>query len=182
VALRTALILAMIGLAVAVWVETWLDVRARIRAERAGQRITGTVVGLFDSMRPDIKVEQGIEFAPPPTDKAQPEERRLEMENEEGLRAYRRYEFLIDPVTKRAHVARLRLSPLLLALLGLVYLGLAGALYYSTSSRITGQEGILQASRPGAWSYFCDPPWHESAVVSARSTVWPAVKWGLAGC
>jgi hypothetical protein len=179
VVLRTALILALIALTAAVWLETWLDVRSKIRAEHAGQRIIGKVVSLGNSMRPDIEVEQGVEFAPPATDQTRPEWRTLEMENEENLRAYRRYEFLIDPVTKRARLARLRFTPLLLVLLGLAYLSVAGGLYYATSSRITGREGLLQASQPGAWSYFCDPPWHEPAAVSVRSTVMGAALWGL---
>jgi hypothetical protein len=178
-ALRTALILGMVGLAVGVWLKTWSEVRATSRAEREGHRIVGTVSSVFDSMRPDVTVEQGIEFAPPPTDAARPDERRLEMENEEGLRPYRRYEFLIDPVTKRAHVARVRFSPFLLALLGLVYLGLAGAFYYLTSNNMTYHGVTLPVNLPGAWTYFQDPPWHEPAVVSARSGVWPAFIYGL---
>jgi hypothetical protein len=178
-ALRVLLILGMVVLAVGVWVETWLDVRAKSRAKREGHRIVGTVSGLFDSMHPDVTVEQGVEFAPPPTDAARPDERSLEMENEEGLRNGHRYEFLIDPVTKRAHVARVRLSPFLLALLGLVYLGLAGAFYYLTSTNMTYHGVPLPVNLPGAWTFFQDPPWHEPAFVAARSTAWPTVMWGL---
>ena len=178
-ALRALLILGMIGLAVGVWVQTWLDVRAKSRAEREGPRIVATVRGLFDPMRPDVVVEQGIEFAPPPTEGSLPDERCLEMENDEGLRYGRRYEFLIDPVTKRAHVASFRFSPLLLALLGLVYLGLAGALYFLTSTNATHHGVSLAENLPGAWTYFQDPPWHSLAFVAVRSTAWSAVLWGL---
>jgi hypothetical protein len=180
--LRNVLILGMVTLAVGVWVKTWSDVQAKSRAEREWCRVAGEVFGLADPLRPDVRLEQGIEFIPAPSDgyySPSSNERILEMETDEGLRRFHRYEFLIDPITKRARVARVRFSPFVLALLGLVYLGLAGALYYLSSSRIAGHEGILQASMPGAWSYFQDPPWHEPAVVSARSTVWPAVKWGL---
>jgi hypothetical protein len=101
------------------------------------------------------------------------------MENEEGLRPYRRYEFLIDPVTKRAHVARVRFAPFLLALLGLVYLGIAAAFYYLTSTDMTSHGVPLPVNVPGAWAFFQDPPWHEPAFVAARSTAWPTVMWGL---
>jgi hypothetical protein len=37
----------------------------------------------------------------------------------------------------------------------------------------------LPVNLPGAWTYFQDPPWHEPAVVSARSGVWPAFIYGL---
>jgi hypothetical protein len=176
--LRTALILGMVGLAVGVWVETWSEVRAKSRAEREGHRVTGTVIGLAHSMRPDVKVEQGIEFMPPPGPGDAPDERRLEMENDEGLRRFHRYEFLIDPVTKRARVAGVRFSPFLLALLGLVYLGLAAAFFLLTKNSLP--DGVtLPVSPPGEWMNFQAPPWHEPAVVSARSGVWPAFEYGL---
>jgi len=181
-ALRTALILGMVGLAVGVWVKTWSEVRAKSRAERKWHRVTGTVIGLAHSMRPDVKVEQGIEFTAPPSEGASAYdsgERVLEMENDEGLRRFRRYEFLVDPVTKRARVAGVRFSPFLLALLGLVYLGLAGAFFLLTKNSLTYDGVTLPVSPPGVWMNFQAPPWHEPAVVSARSGVWPVFEYGL---
>ena len=178
-ALRAALILGMVGLAVGVWVETWVAVQAKSRAEREWHRVTGTVTGLANSMRPDVKVEEGIEFAPPQAIGDSADERRLEMETDEGLRRFHRYEFLVDPVTKRARVAGLGYSPFLLALLGLVYLGLAGAFYHVTSSSMTSGGVTLAVSQAGEWVHFQAPPWHDPAVVSARSGVWSALKWGL---
>ncbi len=119
-------------------------------------------------MRPDVKVEQGIEFLPPRDEFHGEDERRLELESDEGLRRFHRYEFLIDPVTKRARVAGIRFTPFLLALLGLVYLGLAAAFYYATSGSV-----------PSAWVYFQPPPWHEPAVFSARCGAGPVIKWVL---
>jgi hypothetical protein len=179
VVLRTALILGMVGLAAGVWVKTWSAVRAQSRAEREWRRVTGTVVGLADSMRPDVKVEQGIEYAPPRGVGDAEDERRLEMESDAGLRRFHRYEFLIDPVTKRARLAGVGYSPFLLALLGLVYLGLAGAFYYVTSDSMTSGGVTLAVSQPGEWVHFQAPPWHEPAVVSARFRVWAPLKWGL---
>jgi hypothetical protein len=179
--LRTALILGMVGLAVGVWVKTWSEVRAKSRAEREWHRVTGTVFGLADSMRPDVKVEQGIEFAPPPGVGYSPDEveRRFEMERDEGLRRDHRYEFLVDPVTKRARVAGVRFSPFLLALLGLVYLGLAGGFYHVTSSSLPYNGATLALPAPGEWVHFQPPPWHEPAVVSARSGGWAAFTYGV---
>lgn len=178
-ALRTALILGMVGLAGGVWVGTWLEVQAKSRAERDWHRVTGTVYGLSDPMRPDVKVEEGIEFLPPRAVWNAPDERGLEMERDEGLRRFRRYEFLVDPVTKRARVAGVRFSPFLLALLGLVYLGLAVAFYYLTSNNLTYPGGTLPASLGGEFGPFQAPPWHEPAVVSARFGAWETLKWGL---
>jgi hypothetical protein len=177
--LRTALILGMVGLAVGVWVETWVAVQAKSRAEREWHRVTGTVTGLADPMRPDVKVEQGIEYAPPRSIADAEDERRLQMESDEGLRRFHRYEFLVDPITKRARVAGAGFAPPLLALLGLVYVGLAATFYYLTSSGVTFHGISLPASSPGAWVHFQPPPWHEPAVVSVRSGVWSALKWGL---
>jgi hypothetical protein len=178
-ALRTVLILGMVGLAVGVWVKTWSAVQAKSRAEREWHRVTGTVVGLANSMRPDVKVEQWIEFMAPPAVGDSADERRLEMESDEGLRRFHRYEFLVDPVTKRARVAGVGYSPFLLALLGLVYLGLAVGFYHVTSNSTTYHGGTLPVSPPGEWVHFQAPPWHEPAVVSAKSSAWPALKWGL---
>jgi hypothetical protein len=169
----------MVGLAVGVWAETWFAVRAKSMAEREWHRVTGTVIGLADPLRPDVKVEQGIEFTAPPAVGDGPDERRLAMETDEGLRRFHRYEFLVDPVTKRAHVAGVEFSPLLLALLGLVYLGLAAAFYHLTSNPVTYQGVSLPVSPPGEWVHFQAPPWHEPAVVSARSSVWAVLKWGV---
>ncbi len=178
-ALRTALILGMVGLAIGVWVETWRAVRAKSRAEREWHRITGTVIGLANSLRPDVKVEQGIEFLPPAAEGDSPDERRLEMESDEGLRRFRRYEFLVDPATKRARVAGVRFSPILLALLGVVYLSLAGAFFLVTANSLTYQGLTVPVSSPGAWMYFQAPPWHEPAVASARSGAWPVFERAL---
>jgi hypothetical protein len=181
-ALRALLILGMVGLAVGVWVETWLEVQAKSRAEHEWHRVTGEVFGLADSMRPDVKVEEGIEFVPAPADgyySPASNDRVLEMERDEGLRRFRRYEFLIDPVTQRARVAGIGFSPFLLALLGLVYLGLAAAFYYVTSSHLPHNGASLAMSTPGGWVYFQPPPWHEPAMVSARFGAWAALKWGL---
>jgi hypothetical protein len=181
-ALRVLLILGMVVLAVGVWLETWLEVRAKSRAEREWHRVSGEVFGLADSMRPDVKVEQGIEFVPAPADgfySPASNDRILEMERDEGLRRFHRYEFLIDPVTKRARVAGIGFSPFLLALLGLFYLGLAAAFYHVTSSSLLHNGASLAMSPPGEWVYFQPPPWHEPAVVSARFGAWAALKWGL---
>ncbi|MBZ5564633.1 MAG: hypothetical protein LAP13_19715 [Acidobacteriia bacterium] len=178
-ALRIALILGMVGLALGVWVETWRTVRAKSRAEREWHRVTGTVEGLADSMRPDVKVEQGIEFLPPRDEFHGPDERRLELENDEGLRRFHRYEFLIDPVTKRARVAGVRFTPFLLALLGLVYLGIAGAFYFVTKNSLTYHGITLPLGPPGTWTHFQAPPWHEPAIVAARVAVWPVFERAL---
>ncbi|MBZ5514981.1 MAG: hypothetical protein LAN62_09085 [Acidobacteriia bacterium] len=162
--------------------KTWSAVRAKSRAEREWHRVTGTVIGLANSMRPDVKVEKGIELTPPPAEGAPPydsDERRLEMESDEGLRRFHRYEFLVDPVTKRARVAGAGFSPFLLALLGLVYLGLAGAFFLLTMNRLTYDGVTLPVTPPGKWMYFQAPPWHEPAVVSARSIAWPVLERGL---
>jgi hypothetical protein len=95
------------------------------------------------------------------------------------LRRFHRYEFLVDPITKRARVAGVGFSPFLLVLLGLVYLGLAGAFYHVTSNSMTSGGVTLAESRPGEWVHFQAPPWHEPAVVSARFGAWPPLKWAL---
>ncbi len=177
--LRTVLTLGLVGLAVGVWVETWLAVQAKSRAEREWQRVTGTVIGLADAMRPHVKVEQGIEFLPPPDVTDSADERRLEMEADEGLRRFRRYEFLVDPVTKRARVAGGGFAPYLLAVLGLGYLGLAAAFHYVTSADMTHTGATWPGNPPGIWVHFQAPPWHEPAMVSARSGAWAYLKWGL---
>lgn len=178
-ALRTALILGIVALALGVWVETWRAMRAKSRAEREWHRVTGTVIGLADSLRPDVKIEEGLEFLPPPGEGCPPDERRLEMESGEDFRRFRRYEFLINPVTKRARVAGVSISPILLGMLGLIYLGLAAAFYYFTSNGLIHPGATLAVSPPGEWVHFQAPPWHEPAVVSARSSAWPVFKWGL---
>ncbi len=169
----------MVGLALGVWVETWRTVRAKFRAEREWHRVTGTVCGLSDSMRPDVKVEQGIEFLPPRDEFHGADERRLEMESDEGLRRFHRYEFLVDPTTKRARVAGVRLTPFLLASLGLVYLGLAGAFYFLTKSPFTSGGATLPSPLLGEWTYFQAPPWHEPAIVVARMAAWPVFERAL---
>jgi hypothetical protein len=154
-------------------------VQAKSRAEHEWHRVTGTVVGLADSMRPDVKVEQGIEFLPSPAVGDSPDERRLDMESDEGLRRFHRYEFLVDPITKRARAAGGGFSPFLLVLLGLVYMGLAAAFYHLTSTSMTYNGDTLPVNPPGMWVHFQAPPWHEPAVVSARSGAWTTLKWGL---
>jgi hypothetical protein len=182
VALRAALILGMVGLAVGVWAETWIAVRAKSAAELEWHRVTGTVIGLAHPTRPDIKVEQGIEFVPPPTDVPEAyeaDERVLEMESDEGLRRFRRYEFLVDPVTHRARLAGMSYSPILLGLLGLVYLGLAGAFYVVTKDSLAYQGATLPVSPPEGWMNFQSPSWHEPAIVAARYSAWPVIEKGL---
>jgi hypothetical protein len=95
------------------------------------------------------------------------------------LRRFHRYEFLIDPVTKRARVAGVGYSPFLLVLLGLVYLGLAAAFYYLTSNSMPYHGGSLPVSPPGEWVHFQTPPWHQPTVASARSSVGSVLSWGL---
>jgi hypothetical protein len=175
-ALRMALILGMVGLALVVWAKTWSAVRAKSRAECDCHRITGEVFGLANPLRPDVRVEQGIEFLPPPTDaiySPDSNERVLEMESNEGLRRFRRYEFLIDPVTKRARVAGWSFTPYLLALLGLVYLVVAAGFFLVTMNSVTYEGRTVAVTPPGGWVYFQAPPWHEPAVVSAKSAAWP---------
>jgi hypothetical protein len=177
--LKTLLILGMVGLAFGVWVGTWLEVRAKSRAQREWHMVTGEVFGLADPLRPDVRIEQGIEFVPaPPGGYYSPTEdkRVLEMERDEGLRRFHRYEFLVDPVTHRARVAGVGFTPFLLALLGLVYLGLAVGFYYVAAHLLTTPAGTVT---PGEWVHFQPPPWHEPAVVSARYQPWETLKWGL---
>ncbi len=178
-ALRIALILGMVGLALGVWVETWRAVRAKSRAEREWHRVTGTVYGLSDPMRPDVKVEQGIEFLPPADEFHAPDERRLELESNEGLRRFHRYQFLVDPVSKKARVAGVRFTPFLIAMLGLIYLGLAGVFYFVTKNSLTYHGLVVPFSPSGAWTHFQAPPWHEPAIVAARVGVWPVIERAL---
>jgi hypothetical protein len=63
-----------------------------------------------------------------------PNERILQMESDEGLRPYRRVEFLVYPATGRARVTRgVGVAPFLLALWGLVYLLVARGFWLLTA-------------------------------------------------
>jgi hypothetical protein len=176
-ALRIALILAMVGLALAVWAKTWSAVRAKLKAGREWNRVTGEVFGLGDPLRPDVRVEHGLEFVPPPADGFYPansNERVLEMESDEGLKRFRRYTFLIDPISRRARVAGVGFSPYLLALLGLLYVVIAAGFFLVTMNNITYQGETVPVTPAGGWVYFQPPPWHEPAVVSAQMSIgWP---------
>ena len=57
--------LGMVGLADGEWVQTRFAVPAKPRAECGWHRVTGTVIGLANSMRPEVKAELGIESTPP---------------------------------------------------------------------------------------------------------------------
>lgn len=121
--LRTLLTLGMVGLGVGVWVKTvksWSDVGAKPRAEREAKRLAGTVYGLADPLRPDVGVERGMELVAPPREDGSAYHPWdvtvvLNMEIDEGLPRYKehRYEFLFDPVIKRARVAGVRFTPFL---------------------------------------------------------------------
>ena len=173
--LRTILTFSIAAVGVGVWSAAWSLVRTNARARREWHRVVGTVQSVTHPERPTVKVEQGIEFAPPPLDKDHatydPDERTFELDGDAGLRSWQRVELLVDPVTKRARVARgVGVSAFLLALLGLVYIAVAGGFVLVTS-------GL--ALEPGDWAYYQSPPWHEPALISARFSTWPILERAL---
>ncbi len=192
--LRAILILGIVALAAGVWWAARSIVRTNWRARREWHRIAGKITSVANPLRPIVKVEQGIEFTAPiiqtnGPSPYEPDERVLDMESDEGLRwGFKRVEFLIDPVTKRARVAGgVDFSPFLLALLGVVYLALAGAFYLVTNPSPPPPEEWASSDarrvRPdlpadlftqpsSEWNYYQTPPWTEPALVSAKMAAW----------
>ncbi|MGD1157716.1 MAG: hypothetical protein ABSA41_18100 [Terriglobia bacterium] len=191
--LRAILILGMIGLAAGVWWAAWTIVRTNWTAKREWPRVIGKITSVANPLRPIVKVEQGIEFAPPivQTDGPspyEPDERVLDLESDEGLRwGPKRIVFLINPVTKQARVARaVTISPFLLALLGAVYLALVGGFYWVTNpSPPPGEWTASDARRvrpdlpedlftqsSSEWNYYQTPSWTEPALLSAKMATW----------
>jgi hypothetical protein len=191
--LRAILILGMIALAAGVWWAAWSMMRTNWTAKREWPRVIGKITSVANPLRPIVQVEQGIEFAPPlpqadGPSPYEPDERVLDLESDEGLQwGPKRIEFLINPVTKQARVARgLTFSPFLLALLGAVYLALAGGFYWVTSpSPPPGEWTASDDSRvrpdlpeelltlpSNEWNYYRTPPWTEPALVSAKMATW----------
>ena len=183
----------MTALAAGVWWAACSIVRTNWKAKREWHRIAGKITSVANPLRPIVKVEQGIEFTPPivQTDGPspyEPDERVLDLESDEGLRwGPKRVVFLINPVTKQARVARaVSFSPFLLALLGVVYLALAGGFYLVTSpppppgewassdarSRHPDLPEDLFTRPSSEWNYYQAPPWTEPALASAKMATW----------
>ncbi len=175
--MRLILLAGIVILAVSQWWAAATILLSDWKAGRTWRRVVGETAGVSNQMRITVKVEQGIEFAPPaPKEPGYAEnERVLEMEYDHGLKNYRRVEFLINPATGKARVAGFQFAPVWLGLLGLVYLIVAGGFWLVTSDL---------AAEPGSWVYYQTPPWTGPASVAARSAGWPILMHalGAAGC
>ncbi len=171
--LKVILTFCILMLAVGVWSAAVSVVRTNARAKREWHRVIGKVSGLRHPERPEVVVEEGIEYAPPlPPDKDpaafQANERIFQLDGDAGLRILDRVELLVDPVTKRARVAgKIGLAPFLLALLGLLYVAIAAGFLLVTWTVV---------AEPGQWVYYQSPPWKEPAILSARFATWPILE------